>query len=96
MTPYQFLGPYDIVFKVQKTTARAETTISETTTIEEKLSEKTTVLEEIELDLFTGFQYTTALEDKKSLTVFSAIAVVGWIGFSPLERICQNFFRELW
>ena len=29
-----------------------------------------TVLEEIELDLFTGFEDTTALEDKKSLTVF--------------------------
>ena len=46
------------------------------TTIEDRLSEKTTVLEEIELDLFTGFEDTTALEDKKSLTVFSAIAVV--------------------
>ena len=30
----------------------------------------TTVLEEIELDLFTGFEDTTALDDKKSLTVF--------------------------
>ena len=57
----------------------AETTIAETTTIEDKLSEKTTVLEEIELGLFTGFEDTTALEDKKSLTVFSAIAVVGCI-----------------
>ena len=44
---------------------------------EDKLSKKTTVLEEIELDLFIGFEDTTALEDKKSLTVFSAIAVVG-------------------
>ena len=35
-----------------------------------------TVLEEIELGLFTGFEDPTALEDKKSLTVFSAIAVV--------------------
>ena len=47
------------------------------TTIEDKLSKKTTVLEEIELVLFTCFEDTTALEDKKSLTVFSAIAVVG-------------------
>ena len=61
---------------VQRTTAIAATTIAETTTIEDKLSEKTTVLEEIELGLFTGFEDTTALEDKKSLTVFSAIAVV--------------------
>ena len=30
----------------------------------------TTVLEEIELGLITGFEDTTALEDKKSLTVF--------------------------
>ena len=29
-----------------------------------------TVLEEIELGLFTGFEDMTALEDKKSLTVF--------------------------
>ena len=57
-------------------TTIAETTIAETTTIEDKLSEKTTVLEEIELRLFNGFEDTTALEDKKSLTVFSAIAVV--------------------
>ena len=40
------------------------TTIAETTTIEGKLSEKTTVLEEIELGLFTGFEDATALEDK--------------------------------
>ena len=38
-----------------------------------------TILEEIELDLFTGFEDTTALENKKSLTVFSAKAVVGCI-----------------
>ena len=38
---------------------------------------KTTVLEEIELGLFTGFEDMTALlEDKKGLTVVSAIAVV--------------------
>ena len=53
-----------------QTIAIAETTIAETTTIEDKLSEKTTVLEEIELDLFTGFEDMTALEDKESLTVF--------------------------
>ena len=29
-----------------------------------------TVLEEIELGLFTGFEDTTALKDKNSLTVF--------------------------
>ena len=61
---------------VQHPTAITETTIAETTTIEDKLSEKTTVLEEIELGLFTGFEDTTTLEDKKSLTVFAAIAVV--------------------
>ena len=65
---------------VQQTTAIAETTIAETTTIEDKLPEKTTILEEIELGLFTGFEDMTALEDKKSLTVFSAIAVV-WCNF---------------
>ena len=37
----------------------------------------TTVLEEIELDLFTSFEDPAALGDKKSLTVFSTIAVVG-------------------
>ena len=61
---------------VQQTTAIAETTITEPTTIEDKLSEKTTVLEEIELGLFTGFEDTTTLEDKKSRTVFFAVAVV--------------------
>ena len=35
-----------------------------------------TVLEEIELGLFTGFEDTTALEDKKGLTFFSAKLVV--------------------
>ena len=44
--------------------------IAETTTVEDKLSEKTNVLEEIELGLFSGFEDTAALEDKKSLTVF--------------------------
>ena len=53
------------MYTVQQTTA-----IAETTTAEDKLSEKPTVLEEIELGLFTGFEDTTALEDKKSLTVF--------------------------
>ena len=57
------------------------------TTIEDKLSEKTTILEEIELGLFTGFEDTTALEDKKSLTVFSAIAVVCCIRNMHLFRI---------
>ena len=44
------------LLQIQHTNAIAETTKAETTTIEEKLSEKTTVLEEIELDLFTGFE----------------------------------------
>ena len=37
---------------------------------------KKTVLEENKLVLFTGFEDTTALEDKKGLTVFSAKPVV--------------------
>ena len=37
-----------------QTIAIAETTIAKTTTIEDKLSEKTTVLKEIEQGLFTG------------------------------------------
>ena len=37
---------------------------------------KTTVVEEIELGLLTGLEETIAVEDKKSLTGFSAIAVV--------------------
>ena len=52
--------------KIRHPTAIAETTIAETTTIEDKLSEKMTVLEEIELGLFTGFRDTAALENKKS------------------------------
>ena len=44
--------------------------------MEDKLSGKSTILEEIEPGLFTGFEDITALEDKKGLTVFSAIAVV--------------------
>ena len=74
---------------VQHPTAIAETTIAETTTLEDKLSEKTTVLEEIELDLFTAFEDRTALEDRKSLTVFSAIAVVG----CKLMKFDNIFFR---
>ena len=35
-----------------------------------QIIQKMTVLEEIELCKFTGFEDTTALEDKKSLTVF--------------------------
>ena len=46
--------------------------------IEDKLSEKTAALGEIELGLFTGFDDTTALEDKKGLTVFSAKPVVDY------------------
>ena len=59
-----------LLFTIQHLTAIAETTIAETTTVEDKLSEKTSLLKEIELGLFTGFEDTTALEDKKSLTVF--------------------------
>ena len=69
--------PYTV--KIQHPTAIAETTIAETTTIKDKLFKETTVLEEIELDLFTGFEDMTALEDKKCMTVFSATAVVGCI-----------------
>ena len=71
-----------IVWFIQHPTAIEETTIAETIQIirtihpETNYPKKTTVLEEIELDLFTGFEDTTALEDKKSRTVFSAIAVV--------------------
>ena len=36
--------------------------IAEATTIEDKLSKKSTVLEEIELGLFTGFEDATALQ----------------------------------
>ena len=79
---------------VQHPTAIAETTIAETTTIEDK-SEKTTVLEEIELDLFTAFENTTALEDKKSLTIFSAIAVVACINISELNTVLLNFQLKL-
>ena len=50
---------------LQQTTAIVETTM------EDKLSEKLTVLEEIEPGLFTGFEDTTALEDQKRLTIFS-------------------------
>ena len=57
--------------------------IAEATTIEDKLSKKSTVLEEIELGLFTGFEDTTALEDQKESDSFSAIAVVGCILKSP-------------
>ena len=64
------------MFLIQQTTAIAETTIAETTTIKDKFFEKKTVLEENELGLFTGFEDTIASEDKKGLTVFSAIAVV--------------------
>ena len=46
-------------------TANDQTTIAETTTIEDKLSEQTTALEEIELSLFTSLEDTTALEEKK-------------------------------
>ena len=35
-----------------------------------QMFQKKTVLEEIELVLSTGFEDTTAIEDKKSLTVF--------------------------
>ena len=56
---------------VQQTTAIAATNIAETTTTEDKLSEKPTFLEEIELRLFNGFEDTTALEDKKSFFRYS-------------------------
>ena len=42
------------------------TAIAETTTIEDKLSEKMTVFEEIQLGLFTGFKDTTFRGQKES------------------------------
>ena len=44
--------------------------LAETTTIEDRLSDKETVLEEMDLGLLTGFEEETTWEDKKSLTVF--------------------------
>ena len=41
-----------------------------------QIIQKTTILEENEPVLFTGLEDTTALEDKKGLTVFSAKPVV--------------------
>ena len=64
------------------------TTIAGTTIGGQIIQKKTTILEEIELCLFTGFEDTTALEDKKSLTVFSAIAVVCCI---PNLVLTQNW-----
>ena len=61
---------------IQSTTGLADMGLAETTVLAEKISEKTTVLEENKLVLFTGFEDTTALEDKKGLTVFSAKPVV--------------------
>ena len=61
----------------------------ETTTIEDKLSKKTTVLEEIELNLFTGFEDTTALENIKSLTVFSANQ-----SFAVLTAQCAHLLQS--
>ena len=48
--------------------------------------QKTTILEENELDLLYGFKDTTALEDKKGLTVFplnSSLTVLGESCFAP-------------
>ena len=49
----------------------------------------TTVLEENEPVLFTGLEDTTALEDKKGLTVFSAKSVVHCIGSADLNELCR-------
>ena len=58
-----------------------------------------TVLEENKLVLFTGFEDTTALEDKKSLTVFSALAVICCIRFFQLNADdalkCYYYFLEV-
>ena len=51
-------------------TAIAETTTAGNNHYRGQIIQKTTVLEEIELGLFTGFEDMTALKDKKSLTVF--------------------------
>ena len=93
MKPYafvikQYYGSFEFHFgillsliktfkKVQQTTTKAETT-----TIKDKLSEKTTVSEEIELDLFTGFEETTsddrlsAIAEKSVRLFLSSKAVV--------------------
>ena len=52
-----------------------------------KKFQKTTVLEENKLVLFSGFEDTTALEDKKGLTVFSAKPVV--------HCICEDLLINL-
>ena len=75
---------------VQQTTATAETIIAETTTLEDKLYKKATVLEDIEQGLFTGFEDMTSLEDKKGLTVFSAIAVVCCIMITAMTKSVQS------
>ena len=70
---------------VQSTNGLADTVSAETTVLAKQISEKTTVLEENKLVLFAGFEDTTALEDKKGLTIFSAIAVV------CCTRFLQNY-----
>ena len=66
---------------VQWTTGLADTVLAETTILADKSYEKTTVLEENEPVLFTGLEDTTALKDKKGLTVFSAKPVVHCTAF---------------
>ena len=56
--------PDFLVCCTQATTGLADTVLAD------KLSEKMTILEEIWLVLFTGFEDTTASGDKKDLTVF--------------------------
>ena len=57
-------------FIVRAKTGLADTVLAETTSLADKLSEKMTVLEENLLLLVYGFEDTTALGDKKGLTVF--------------------------
>ena len=47
-----------------------ETVLAETSGFADKLSGKMPILEEKWLVLFTGFEDTTALEDKKGVTVY--------------------------
>ena len=67
-------------------------TVQATTILADKLSEKTTVLEENELILFTGFEDTTDLEDKNGLT---AKPVVHCIDIVECYSVVAFFTRGL-
>ena len=63
-----------VFFNITKkqNTGSADTVLADTTGSADQMSKKATILEENLLAVFTGFEDTTALEDKKDLTVFSA------------------------